>query len=81
MTTTDTIQVQSIWNLLSDVYDPEVPVLSILDLGIVRNVEINEGNQVEVTITPTYTGCPAMDVISMSIRLKLLEHGYKNIKL
>ena len=81
MTTTDTIQIQSIWNLLSDVYDPEVPVLSILDLGIVRNVEINEGNQVVVTITPTYTGCPAMDVISMSIRLKLLEHGYKNIKL
>ena len=81
MTTTDTIQTQSIWNLLGDVYDPEVPVLSILDLGIVRNVEVTDGDEIVVTITPTYTGCPAMDVISMSIRLKLLEHGYKNIKL
>jgi ring-1,2-phenylacetyl-CoA epoxidase subunit PaaD len=81
MTTTDTIQTQSIWDLLGDVYDPEVPVLSILDLGIVRNVEVNDGDEIAVTITPTYTGCPAMDVISMSIRLKLLEHGYKNIKL
>ena len=81
MTTTDTIQVQPIWDLLAEVYDPEVPVLTILDLGIVRNVEINNGHEVVVTITPTYTGCPAMDVISMNIRLKLLEHGYKNIKL
>ena len=81
MTTADTIQVQPIWDLLSDVYDPEVPVLTILDLGIVRNVAINESNEVVVTITPTYTGCPAMDAISMNIRLKLLEHGYKNIKL
>lgn len=81
MTTTDTIQVQTIWELLGDVYDPEVPVLSIVDLGIVRNVELNAANEVVVTITPTYTGCPAMDVISMKIRLRLLEHGYKNIKL
>ena len=81
MTIADTIQVQPIWDLLSDVYDPEVPVLTILDLGIVRNVAINENNEVVVTITPTYTGCPAMDAISMNIRLKLLEHGYKNIKL
>ena len=79
MTTTDTIQEQAIWKLLADVYDPEVPVLSVTDLGIVRKVSVNENDQVEVTITPTYTGCPAMDVISMNIRLKLLEHGYKNI--
>lgn len=79
METTDTIQEQAVWNLLNDVYDPEVPVLSITDLGIVRKVQVDESGQVEVTITPTYTGCPAMDVISMSIRMKLLEHGYKNI--
>lgn len=80
MTTAETIQVQSIRNLLDDVYDPEVPVLSITDLGIVRNVEVNAADEVVVTITPTYTGCPAMDVISMNIRMKLLEHGYKNIR-
>lgn len=69
-----------IFSILADVNDPEVPVLSILDLGIVRDVIVS-GNDVEILITPTYSGCPAMDVISMDIRLKLLEHGYKNIKI
>jgi ring-1,2-phenylacetyl-CoA epoxidase subunit PaaD len=70
--------ITNLWKILEEVYDPEVPVLSVLDLGIVRKVEINsEGNPL-VTITPTYSGCPAMDVISMNIRFKLLEHGYRN---
>ena len=60
---------QKIWKILEEVNDPEVPVLSVLDLGIVRDVAFNE-NQFEVIITPTYSGCPAMDVISMNIRLK-----------
>ena len=81
---TISIQTQKIWNLLNEVYDPEVPVLSVTDLGIVRNVEVQQDDsgqeQITVTITPTYTGCPAMDVISMSIRMKLLEHGYRNIQ-
>lgn len=72
-----------IWNLMKDIYDPEIPVISIVDLGIVRSVELREVNKTEprvtVTITPTYSGCPAMDVITMNIRMKLLEHGYKNI--
>jgi ring-1,2-phenylacetyl-CoA epoxidase subunit PaaD len=72
--------IKEIWLLLETVCDPEVPVLSILDLGIVRNVKIN-GCEVEVIITPTYSGCPAMDAISIDIRLKLMEHGYKNIKI
>jgi len=71
---------QQIWELLNEVKDPEVPVLSILDLGIVRSIK-TEGNQIQITITPTYSGCPAMDVISMDIRLKLLEHGYRNIEI
>jgi ring-1,2-phenylacetyl-CoA epoxidase subunit PaaD len=69
-----------IW--LEDVKDPEVPVLSILDLGIVRNVIVNgEGTSasVVISITPTYSGCPAMDVIAMSIRMLLAGHGVKNI--
>lgn len=80
MVTTTPIQVQAIWELLKDVNDPEVPVLSITDLGIVRNVEIDD-DQVIITITPTYTGCPAVDAINMNIRLTLMEHGYKNVKI
>ena len=75
-----TITTAEIWRLLQEVNDPEVPVLSILDLGIVRDVQLHD-DEVEVIITPTYTGCPAMDAISMDIRLKLLEHGYKKIKI
>jgi ring-1,2-phenylacetyl-CoA epoxidase subunit PaaD len=74
------IDKQHILSLLSAVNDPEVPVLSILDLGIVRDVKIND-DEIEVVITPTYTGCPAMDAISMDIRMKLLEHGHKKIKI
>ena len=71
---------QNILTILEEVCDPEVPVLSILDLGIVRDVKFDE-DQVEIVITPTYSGCPAMDAISMDIRLKLVEHDYKNIKI
>jgi ring-1,2-phenylacetyl-CoA epoxidase subunit PaaD len=84
MVTATPIRASAIWDLLSEVNDPEVPVLSITDLGIVRNVETNTNEkgeeEVVVTITPTYTGCPAMDMISMSIRFKLIENGYKNIQ-
>ena len=73
-----TINISSIWTLLEQVTDPEVPVLSIIDLGIVRDIKIND-NEIEVTITPTYSGCPAMDVISMNIRMLLLEQGFKKV--
>lgn len=69
---------EAIWALLQEVKDPEVPVLSVLDLGIVRDVKL-DGEKINVTITPTYSGCPAMDVISMDIRLKLIEKGYRNV--
>jgi ring-1,2-phenylacetyl-CoA epoxidase subunit PaaD len=72
------ISENDIWKILEEVKDPEVPVLSIVDLGIVREVEIKE-DQIRVVITPTYSGCPAMDVINMDIRLKLIEKGYRNL--
>jgi len=71
---------EEILTILSGVTDPEVPVLTILDLGIVRAVHVLE-NEIEVIITPTYSGCPAMDAISTDIRLKLIEARYKNIKI
>jgi ring-1,2-phenylacetyl-CoA epoxidase subunit PaaD len=75
-----TSEEEKLWYFLQEVKDPEVPVLSILDLGIVRNLSVEDGN-VLITITPTYSGCPAMDVISMDIRLKLIEKGYRNIQI
>jgi ring-1,2-phenylacetyl-CoA epoxidase subunit PaaD len=69
-----------IWNILQEVKDPEVPVLSIRDLGIVRDIHL-DGETIVITITPTYSGCPAMDMISMDIRLKLLEKGYRHIRI
>jgi len=74
------ISKEKIRQLLSTVTDPEVPVLTIMDLGILRDVKV-DGEQIEVIITPTYTGCPAMDMISMNIKLALIEHGYSLIKI
>src|SRR6478735_5615699 len=62
----DDITTEKIWSILEMVNDPEVPVLSILDLGIVRNVRWNN-DELEIVITPTYSGCPAMDMIAMNI--------------
>ncbi|GGH77722.1 ring-1,2-phenylacetyl-CoA epoxidase subunit PaaD [Filimonas zeae] len=78
MTVLSSPDVQAVWQLLENVYDPEVPVLSVSDLGIVRKVEL-EGDIVTVIITPTYSGCPAMDVIAMQIRMLLLQSGYKEV--
>lgn len=69
---------KKIWDILGNVTDPEVPVLTILDLGIVREVKVEE-DHVEVSITPTYSGCPAMDMIATNIRIELLAAGYQNI--
>ena len=63
---------------MANVSDPEVPVLSIIDLGIVRAIEVNEDG-IDVSITPTYSGCPAMDMIAMNIRMELLAGGFENI--
>ena len=65
---------------LEEIKDPEVPVLSIIDLGIVRDIHLND-DEVEVHITPTYTGCPAMDMIAAAIRIELATLGFKKIKI
>lgn len=61
---------QQILDLLAEVKDPEIPVLNVVDMGVVRDVTI-DGEHITVTITPTYSGCPAMDVISANIRSAL----------
>ena len=80
MTATDKQITQPVWDILETVTDPEIPVLTITDLGIVRDVRSTEC-ETEIFITPTYTGCPAMDMISMNIRMALIEKGYKNIRI
>jgi len=69
------ISSKNIDELLREVTDPEIPVLSIMDMGVVREVE-QEGKDVLVKITPTYSGCPAMDTIAADIKIKLDEAGY-----
>jgi ring-1,2-phenylacetyl-CoA epoxidase subunit PaaD len=61
---------------LSEVVDPEIPVLTIEDLGVLRDVTVGDDGAVEVTITPTYSGCPAMDVIRADVERVLAEHGF-----
>ena len=65
---------------LSEIRDPEIPVLSITDLGILRSVEISD-EKVTVKITPTYSGCPAMDMIRDEIRDSLMSHGVVNFSI
>ena len=67
-----------ILTILENVSDPEIPVLSVIDLGIVR--DINIGENIEIVITPTYSGCPAMSVIATNIKFELLANGFKNVK-
>jgi ring-1,2-phenylacetyl-CoA epoxidase subunit PaaD len=74
------ITVDNCWAYLDEVADPEVPVLSIIDLGIVRDLFVDSAiGSVRVVITPTYSGCPAMDVIAMQIRMCLLSKGAKQV--
>ena len=70
---------EQILEWLSDVADPEIPVLTIMDLGIVRDVECNGG--VTVSLTPTYSGCPATEAIEASVVAALEERGVANINI
>jgi ring-1,2-phenylacetyl-CoA epoxidase subunit PaaD len=69
------ITTEDIWGYLEDVKDPEVPVLTVVDLGVVRNVELEDKGICKITITPTYSGCPAMQVIEEGIIERLNREG------
>ena len=67
-----------LWKLLESVRDPEIPALSIRDLGVLREVNV-EGHRVSVVITPTYIGCPAMFAIRTEVESCLLNAGYDDV--
>ena len=68
------------WDVVAEVLDPEVPVLSVVDLGIVRDVR-EEGDTVIVDVTPTYSGCPAMRVIEDDITTALRRAGATKVRI
>ncbi len=74
------VQPDQIWQWLENVPDPEIPVISVVDLGVVRDVN-TAGDEVEIVITPTYSGCPAMRVIALDIETELAKRGVENLRL
>ncbi|MBM1633022.1 phenylacetate-CoA oxygenase subunit PaaJ [Sulfitobacter mediterraneus] len=71
---------ETVWNWLSAVPDPEIPVISLTDLGIIRDVQW-QGDTLEVTVTPTYSGCPATSIINLDIEAALRDKGIKKLSL
>jgi len=67
-----------LFELLSEVCDPEIPVLTLQDLGVLRDISVIDG-EVKITITPTYAGCPAMDTMRSDIESTLAQAGYQKV--
>ena len=80
MSIANAISEAQVWDWLEGVPDPEIPVISVVDLGVIRDVAV-DGDAVEITITPTYSGCPAMSIISLDIETALAKVGVRNLTL
>ncbi|MGV3708196.1 MAG: 1,2-phenylacetyl-CoA epoxidase subunit PaaD [Gemmatimonas sp.] len=78
MTTNSLLSRDDVYAVLTTVPDPEVPVISVVDLGIIRDVAVNDSG-IRVTVTPTYSGCPAMREIEDDIRTALVAAGASNV--
>ena len=72
---------ENIYSLLSEIPDPEIPVISIVELGVIRDVKFADDKTIEITITPTYRGCPAMKQMEDDVRKKLLVNGFETVKI
>lgn len=70
-----------VWSVLRDVPDPEIPVLSVLDLGIVRHVRLEQDGTVRIAVSPTYSGCPATQVIKTSVVQTLRNAGFDRVEM
>ncbi len=78
--TTALASIAQVWDWLAQVPDPEIPVISLVDLGIIRDVAW-QGDLLVVTVTPTYSGCPATSVINFEIEAALRRHGIGKLQL
>ena len=74
-----TITNQTILNALHEVKDPEIPVISVVDLGIITDIKI-EDNSVSVTMTPTFVGCPAIDFMKNQIKKRVEQLGFEKVE-
>ncbi len=72
--------IETVWGWLSEVPDPEIPVIALTDLGIIRNVAWRD-DHLEITVTPTYSGCPATRVINFDIETALRERGIEKLRI
>ena len=79
MVSTDSLTRSRAWDIAATVVDPEIPVLTIEDLGVLRAVE-EDGDRVTVELTPTYSGCPAIDAMRDDVRAALLDAGYADVE-
>jgi ring-1,2-phenylacetyl-CoA epoxidase subunit PaaD len=68
------VTVEDVWKALAEIPDPEIPVISLVDLGVVKGVEVDDGT-VSVDFTPTFMGCPALDVMRREIEARIAELG------
>jgi len=75
------ITTEQVYEILSKVADPEIPVLTLEDLGVIRAINVVSNEEIEVKITPTYSGCPAMDVMAGDIRAALFVAGFTKINI
>lgn len=71
---------ETVWEWLSTIPDPEIPVITLTDLGIIRDVQW-QGDTLEVTVTPTYSGCPATSIINLDVETALRGHGIEKLTL
>ncbi|MXN64329.1 phenylacetate-CoA oxygenase subunit PaaJ [Stappia sp. GBMRC 2046] len=68
------------WAVAAKVVDPEIPVLTLEDLGVLRDVRVADDGAIEVDITPTYVGCPAMGIFTMDLETELAKAGFDNVR-
>ncbi|HKP42716.1 1,2-phenylacetyl-CoA epoxidase subunit PaaD [Mycobacterium sp.] len=80
MTTHVTSRVERAWQVAATVVDPELPMLTLADLGVLRDVEVSEDGAVVVSITPTYSGCPAMATMRDDLVRRLQEEGFEDVR-
>ncbi|NNF01810.1 MAG: phenylacetate-CoA oxygenase subunit PaaJ [Bacteroidia bacterium] len=76
----DKEQKEKILEFLSEIQDPEIPVISIVELGVIRDI-ISIDDKVLIHLTPTYSGCPAMDVMEKDVLNKMKANGYENVEI